>query len=835
MAAYRGKPASFTLLITIFALITVCLVIGGYLLLSFERESLLRQAKTELQFLGHLKKTQIEQWILERKADAQLIFGNRSLRSDLARLMKNPSSAARERTIDWMKAMAADEPALSVTAYRLDMTPVATVPEGTPPPFVKVEPFRQSVLSGQIVVSDLARTESRDFFYNTYIPILDPANAKQAAGVVLLRINLKEGFFPLIQAWPIPSETAEVIIVRRNENQVLFLNEFRFKGDGSQQVQVPLDSTSIPAVRAILGETGIIEGKDYRHVDVVAYIDKIVGTPWRLIAKIDRSEAMTAYGSSSVLVGVATILAVLLVGSILTVVAVVRDTRERRKMQTELFQKTFLFKQLFENSPIAIALIDEHESVVDTNKAFFEIFGYDQSECLGKRLSDLIVPKDRIEEKAALDLMAQKRETVQKESIRIAKNGLKVECLVHAFPVESDGRNVGSYLLYADLREQKKIERQFLRSQRMESIGVLAGGIAHDLNNVLGPILLSLEYLLRRTTDPLSQEVLSSIEVSATRGAGIVKQILSFARGAEGEHVPLNPRHVIREIHSLARRTFSPSIKLEMSVPKDLRMLRGDPTQLHQVLMNLCLNARDAMPSGGTLAIKAENFDADEAFVRMRPQARKGRYVLISVRDTGAGISQEHLDRIFEPFFTTKERGKGTGLGLSTALGIVKSHEGFIDQVSESGKGSTFRVYFPALDQTHESPTAEERVDTDGRGENIIIVDDEKSIVEIMKSTLEGHGYSVLTASDGAEAVGVFAERQDSIQLAVIDMMMPLLDGPNTIRSMRKINPLIKVLAVSGMQFEEKNLVDQLAVHAFIQKPFTAQQLMKKIRNILDS
>ena len=834
MSTYRQKPASFTFLITIFALITVSLVIGGYLLLSFQKESVLHRAITELQFLGRLKKTQIEQWVQERNADARFISSNRSLAADFVRLIKNPSSAARQVTLDWMSAMVVDEPELSVTAYRTDMTPIVTLPKGMLPPIVKAEPFARAAVSGRTVISDVATTDSKDFFYDTYVPILHPDKTQQVVGVVLLRLNLKKSFFPLVQAWPIPSETAEVLLVRRDENFVVFLNELRFRGDAPLQLRISLDSTRVTAVRAALGDAGIFEGIDYRGVEVISYIDKISGTPWRLVAKVDRSEAVSMLGDLSILVPIATVLAVLFAGSILTVIAVVRDTRERRTMQNELLQQTSLFRQLFENSPIAIALIDEQDQIADTNNAFFQIFGYTQGECLGKRLTDLIVPKNRAEESATLDIMVRKNIPFQKETVRLTKTGAEVECLIHSFPVESEGNFVGNYLLYTDLREQKKIERQFLRAQRMESIGTLAGGIAHDLNNVLGPILLSLEVLRRRVSDEGGRQILASIESSAKRGAGVVKQILSFARGGGGERVPVSVRHIIREISTLAQQTFPHNVTIQTFIQKDLWLLRADVTQIHQVAMNLCLNARDAMQSGGTLTIKAENFVADEAFIQMQPQARPGRYILLSVSDTGTGIPTEHQDKIFDPFFTTKERGKGTGLGLSTVSGIVKSHEGFIDLVSTKAKGSSFKVYFPALDHGTEGVVDEEAADLDGRGEKVIIVDDEKPIVEVMRSTLEDRGYSVLTASDGAEAVGVVAAHQQSIQIAVIDMMMPLMDGPNTIRSIRKLDPSIKILAISGMQFEEKSLKDQLSIQAFIQKPFTAPQLMKKIRSVLD-
>ena len=293
-------------------------------------------------------------------------------------------------------------------------------------------------------------------------------------------------------------------------------------------------------------------------------------------------------------------------------------------------------------------------------------------------------------------------------------------------------------IINTDVTEKKRMESQFLRAQRMESIGTLAGGIAHDLNNVLSPILMAIDMLQMKATDDASRKWLDVLRTNAERGGNMVRQVLSFARGVEGERVALQPKHLIKEIVKILRETLPKSIEINFQIPKDLWIISADATQIHQVLMNLCVNARDAMPEGGSISIKAENVFVDENYARMHLEAKPGRFVMISVSDTGPGMTAEIQSRIFEPFFTTKEMTKGTGLGLSTALTIVKSHGGFINVYSELHKGSQFTLYLPAIDTPGSLDAAALQTDLPlGHGELILVVDDEESIREITRGTLE--------------------------------------------------------------------------------------------------
>jgi PAS domain S-box-containing protein len=383
--------------------------------------------------------------------------------------------------------------------------------------------------------------------------------------------------------------------------------------------------------------------------------------------------------------------------------------------------------------------------------------------------------------------------------------------------------------IHMDITEKKQLEAQFLRAQRLESLGTLASGIAHDLNNILTPILAGVQLLLLKFPhlNEQTRQMLKMLEISAQRGAGLVKQILSFARGVEGKRVCLQINHLLLEVKKISQHTLPKSINIYTDISPDLWIISGDATQMHQVFMNLCVNARDAMPEGGTLRITAKNLLIDEQYARMHLDASVGPYVVVSVADSGTGIPPDILHRIFDPFFTTKEVGKGTGLGLSAVLGIVKSHGGFVDVQSEVNQGSTFKVYLPA-NQSTVLPTDDDLELLLGHQELLLVVDDEAAICQTIKTTLETYNYRVLTASDGIEAIALFAEYKDKVQGVLIDIMMPSLDGLAVIPLLHRFNPNVYVVAMSGLNSTEAALqAEKLGCQGFLPKPFTTNELLQ--------
>ena len=391
-------------------------------------------------------------------------------------------------------------------------------------------------------------------------------------------------------------------------------------------------------------------------------------------------------------------------------------------------------------------------------------------------------------------------------------------------------------IIARDVTELRSLELQLVRAQRMASLGLLAGGIAHDLNNILTPIMLSIDTLKSEIEHPATRSMLDTIEISARRGSGIVQQALSYARGLEGRRIEIQPRYLLQETEHIIRDTFPRNIRIKYSCPNDTWAVSGDPTQLQQALLNLCVNARDAMPDGGTLAIEAKNHLVDEHYIAMNQQGRPGMYVVISVTDSGMGIPEAIMDEIFEPFFTTKEIGRGTGLGLSSLQTIVRSHEGFTHVYSEPGHGTTFKVYLPAYPSSGHGQFqfGEERPLPRGSGQLILVVDDEAAILAVTRQTLETFGYRYLSAENGAEAVALYAQRMGEIDLVLTDLTMPVMNGQATIVALRKINPRVQIIAMSGRDESESVLLaSRSGIGHFLAKPYSAATLLRTLHAVL--
>ncbi len=380
-----------------------------------------------------------------------------------------------------------------------------------------------------------------------------------------------------------------------------------------------------------------------------------------------------------------------------------------------------------------------------------------------------------------------------------------------------------------------QLEAQLLRAQRMESMGTLASGVAHDFNNILTPILAAAQLLPLKLVglEERDRYLLQLIEDSAKRGADLVKQILAFARGVEGKRISLQVGHLLAETAQVARQTFPKEIVIQTDIPSDIALVVADATQLHQVFMNLCINARDAMPYGGQIHLTIANTMLDQADRETNLEAHAGAYVLITVTDEGVGVAPELLERIFDPFFTTKEVGKGTGLGLSMVLGIVKSHGGFVTVHSEIARGTQFKVYLPAAAASVDR-VVEDLRPLAGQGELILVVDDEVLIQQVTQTSLEAHHYRVLLAGDGAAAIACYAEHQADVSVVLMDIMMPSVDGLTAIRTLQKINPQVKVIATSGL-LANGQITDEMTpvVKAFLPKPFTARELLSTLQTVL--
>ncbi|MBE9229454.1 PAS domain S-box protein [Phormidium sp. LEGE 05292] len=517
----------------------------------------------------------------------------------------------------------------------------------------------------------------------------------------------------------------------------------------------------------------------------------------------------------------------------------IQQSQLYQQVQQELIERKLAEQKIREQAALldvttdAILVRDLNHRILFWNKGAERLYGWKKEEVRDKCANNLLYWETPPLVENIYETVLKKGEW-QGELQQVTKNGKEIVVESRWTLVRnSDEKPKAILMVNTDITQKKLMERQFLRSQRMESIGTLAGGIAHDLNNILAPILMAVQLLQLQITSPQAKQWLEILEDSTRRGSELIKQVLSFARGLDGEHGVLQIRHLIKEIKKIVEEIFPRSIEIYTDVSRDLWSVCGDATHLHQVLMNLCVNARDAMPKGGTLTISAENLVISENDAQWQIDVQPGSYVVVTVSDTGSGIAPEILDRIFEPFFTTKEVGKGTGLGLSTVIGIIKSHQGFITVSSKLGKGSEFKVYLPAVEGAPDLYEEEWELPI-GNGELILVVDDEAAIREITKSSLITYNYQVLTAKDGVEAIAIYVEHKNDIKLVLVDMMMPVLDGANTIRTLQKINPQVKTIAssglVSGTHLQE---VGHITANKFLSKPYSTQELLEAIKDLL--
>ena len=508
------------------------------------------------------------------------------------------------------------------------------------------------------------------------------------------------------------------------------------------------------------------------------------------------------------------------------------DVTEQVHAEDKVSQQAALLDQARD----AIMVCDLEHRISFWNQGAERIYGWRAEEVLQRTTRELLYRDPSTFDRAHEEFMA-KGEWVG-ELQQIDRHGRELLTEVRWALVRNELGEADTVLaIKTDITERRRLEAQFLRAQRLESIGTLAGGIAHDLNNVLAPILLSLGMLKRMRTKPAEQKLIGTLEASAQRGANMVRQVLTFARGVEGDRVEVNVGEIVRDLVDLISDTFDRSIRIHVTIDDNILPILGDPTQIHQVLLNLCVNARDAMADGGVLNLTVTQIYLESPFASMDLVAEPGTYVVLTVADTGGGIPQAIRDRIFDPFFTTKELGKGTGLGLSTVQAVVKSHGGFVNVYCEDGHGTEFKIYLPVLEGKLSEETAALTIQpTHGNGELILVIDDEPAIRTITQQTLEVFGYRVLTADGGTAAISLYAKHQADVAIVITDMMMPEMDGLAIVHALRVLNPDVAIVAASGLADNDKVAkAAEVGIKQFLQKPYTTEALLRVLAEMRDA
>jgi PAS domain S-box-containing protein len=549
-------------------------------------------------------------------------------------------------------------------------------------------------------------------------------------------------------------------------------------------------------------------------------------------------------------------------GRITGFVGTVEDITARKAAELALRESEQWLKAFFEQAAVGVVQSDVKTGrFLRANQRFCDIVGYTRDEITRLAFTDITHPQDLETNLENVTRMraGSIREFVQ-EKRYVRKDGAAVLAEIAVSSIGPAGAPPVSFVAFVqDVTERRLAREQMLRAQRLDNLGLLAAGIAHDFNNALAPIAMAGPLLRQQLGGGLShrtgdepgdefhalrkpeisaatERLLAIVEKCADRGAGLVRQLLTFARGANGERQLLQARHLLRELGDLAEVTFPKSIRVKFVLPGELWPIHANATQIHQVLLNLCVNARDAMPEGGDLTLTATDSTLDEAAAAAIPGARPGDFLAVEVRDTGTGIPPGVLTRIWEPFFTTKGEGKGTGLGLSTVRGIVHQHDGFATVQTRVGQGTVFTVYLPAAPNASRGPGgAAAAPPARGRDELILVVDDEEGVRLLAAEILNGYGYRTVTACDGADAIAVFAPRAAEVRLVLTDLQMPLLGGAALALALRRLRPDLRIIAMSGTESRNSHARHREFASAYIAKPFQAPMLLLLVRATLDA
>lgn len=497
------------------------------------------------------------------------------------------------------------------------------------------------------------------------------------------------------------------------------------------------------------------------------------------------------------------------------------------------------YRDTVENAVVGICQVSRDGRYLAANPALAKMYGFESVSEMMEAVSS--VPEQvHINPASWTELMTMLERNGQVRNFEVQlrrKDGRTIIVSKSARAIYDRNSQLAYYEAFVeDVSRRKELEGQMLRAQRMENIGMLAGGVAHDLNNILSPILMVSPMLYNELSMDQRYKIAGTIEMCAERGAQVVRQVLAFGRGHEPGRVPINPGALLNELVKIITETFPRNITVTCSTDEGLRSVQADPTQIHQVLLNLCVNARDAMSEGGFLRLHVGNFDVDDSFATMVPPATPGPHVVIEVMDTGTGIPGDVLGRIFDPFFTTKPQDKGTGLGLPSVRSIVEAHGGFVQVQSKVGDGTKFKVFLPAEKGVVEAEVSEpnEEPVQMGNGELVLVVDDEKSIRIVVRSVLESHGYRTVLAGDGAEALAKVAERGNEIAIILTDLMMPFMDGIAFVRALKKLNDRIPVVAATA-HVDKARLPDLegLNVKSILNKPFRADVMLRVLYDVL--
>jgi PAS domain S-box-containing protein len=820
----------------VFVLLSASVVTGGYLYFRSSARTHRTEVQRALASIAELKVAELVQYRAERMGDALVFLGNVAFADLVQRYFADRSDTdAREHLKSWLDQVRIQYRYQQLSLLDADMVERVAVPDTVGPMSTATVHRAADVLrSGEPEFVDFHRNDhDQRVALEILVPILGEGGAR--LGVLGLRIDPETHIYPLMR-WPSPSETGSIHLVRRDGDRVLFLSSPRSGSDAAFALRLPLASTYYPAVRAALGHEGIVSGLNHRGVPVVAAVHPVADTPWGLVVSMAESEAYAPLREHMWLT-IAMVVAFLMTSGI----AVAFNGRQQRaqfyQAQYEAERERTWLRDVLARSLNEIYVFDPDSlRFTFVNTGACRNIGYSVDELAAMTPLDI---KPEFVEDAFRRMLEPLRkgevEVMVFETVHRRKDGSEYAVEVHLQHLPAGDRPV--YLaVINDVTERVQAEAQFRQAQKMEAVGRLAGGVAHDFNNQV--------FVITGYCDLLSADVagkpewegpLEEIRKAARRAAALTAQLLAFSRKQVLQPRVLDLNAELAGIDTMMRRMTGESVDFSFIPAPDLGHVKVDPNQLHQVVMNLVVNACDAMPNGGKLTIETRNVVLDGSYTQINPDIAPGRYVLLTISDTGQGMTRETLAHLYEPFFTTKEQGKGTGLGLATAYGIIKQSAGHIAAYSEPGQGATFKVYLPQVDESVDTNETHAAEFSAGGSETILLAEDEQTVRDLVHRVLTEHGYDVLCAANGRAAIALAEGCARPIHLLLTDVVMPEMSGSEVAEEMRRLHPEARVLFMSG--YTEDAIVHHGVLAAglnFLPKPCPTSLLLRRVREVLD-
>ena len=836
MRTQLSRPFLRWTLATLTVLMLALIIVGVWFYQS-QKEAMHQVMIRDLSAVAQLKVDQLSAWRAERIGNAELIMASGPMQRAVADFVANPQGPSRQFIRSRFLSFQANHNYDDVVLVDPSGDILLSLAERTS---VLSDCCMQIFFTGMhsrraLITHIYPDPISHEPFLTVVSPLFADKDPKaEAMGAILLISNAREQLYSKIQSWPIPSDTAEAYVVQRDGDEVVVLSDLRHRDGAALTMRISVKRTQNPAVAAVLGHEGIFEGRDYRGVHVVAAVYPVPDSPWFIVVKKDAAEIFSEWRFRALMIS--GLLAALLL--CIAAVGVLFWQRDRKLHYEELYASETRFRSFVENANDVVYSLSLDGVFTYVSPNWPDFLGEAAEHPVGRPFELYIHPDDLAMCRNFFEqtLINGEKRTSPEYRVKFSDGTWRWH-VSSGSPVKDENGQINGFVGIArDVTERVSLQDQLLQSQRVEAVGRLAGGVAHDFNNMLGVILGNAELALSKASpeDPVHNR-LNQIIAAAKRSAEITRQLLAFARKQTISPKILDLNESVEGMLQMLQRLIGEDIDIAWRPHPDVGPVRIDPAQLDQLLTNFCVNARDAIDGVGKVTIETGNVSFDEAYCAEHVDFLPGDYVLLAVSDDGCGMDKETRNRIFEPFFTTKQAGKGTGLGLATVYGIIKQNQGFINVYSELDKGTTFRIYLPRQTGEAEPVLVREAVTIPvGRGETVLVVEDDQAILELAGTMLEKHYYKVLKASTPSEAINIARQHEDSIDLMITDVVMPEMNGRDLAGIIQALQPRMKVLFMSGYTANviAHHGVLKEGVH-FIQKPFSVADFVVRVQDTL--